>query len=80
MLVNGQKHWLNVHEYTRMDIVKCMGLFLGQHENREHLRLRKPWATNFPSIQGPWTPFLHADPQINITEFPNVNIVTISHS
>lgn len=38
-------------------------------------RLRKYQHTDHPSIQGPWTPWTHRDPEINITEFPSVSIV-----
>jgi hypothetical protein len=35
--------------------------------------MRKMWHTDYPSIQGPWSPFVNRDPQLNLAEFPNVS-------
>lgn len=29
------------------------------------------WQTNKPSIQGPWTPFTHRHPSMNLVQFPD---------
>lgn len=37
-------------------------------------RLRKLWHTDYPSIQGPWTPYTFRDPALNLATFPNVEL------
>lgn len=37
-------------------------------------RLRRLWHTDFPSIQGPWTPFTFKDPSLNLAEYPDVSL------
>lgn len=66
---------MNVSNYSREDIVKWMELLRTQFHDGTKLRLRKLWHTEFPSIQGPWTPFTFKDPSHNLVQFPNVNIV-----
>lgn len=34
-------------------------------------RLRKFQYTDYPSVQGPWTPFTFKNPELNVAEFPN---------
>ncbi|EZA58534.1 hypothetical protein DMN91_009044 [Ooceraea biroi] len=69
--LNGGRYWMNVSNYDRDDIIKWMELARTQIHDSPALRLRKLWHTEFPSIQGPWTPFTFKDPKINLTEFPN---------
>jgi large subunit ribosomal protein L43 len=52
-----------------------MELVRTQSFDGSSLRLRKFWHTEFPSIQGPWTPFTFRDPKLNITEWPNVSLL-----
>lgn len=54
-----------------------MELLRTQSFNGETLRLRKHWHTEFPSIQGPWSPFTFKNPKDNITVFPNVSNILI---
>lgn len=44
-----------------------------QAQDGSKMRLRKMWHTEFPSIQGPWTPFTFINPIVNITKFPDVS-------
>ncbi|GAB1860127.1 Large ribosomal subunit protein mL43 [Camponotus japonicus] len=69
--LNGGKHWMDVANYSRDDIIKWMELVRTQIHNSSAMRLRKLWHTNFPSIQGPWTPFTFKDPKLNLAQFPN---------
>lgn len=50
-----------------------MELVRTESSDGSKLRLRKLWHTEFPSIQGPWTPFTFRNPKLNITEFPSVS-------
>ncbi|XP_066581596.1 large ribosomal subunit protein mL43 [Prorops nasuta] len=69
--LNGETQWVSVHDYSREDIVKWMELLKNQFHESSAIRLRKLWHTDFPSIQGPWTPFTFSDPALNLTEYPN---------
>ena len=44
---------------------------LRTHSGNETVRLRKTWHTDTPSIQGPWTPFVNKDTQLNVMQFPS---------
>lgn len=70
--MNSDKQWMEVANYSRDDVVKWMELLRTQFHNGPSLRLRKLWHTEFPSIQGPWTPFIFKNPMLNLTQFPNV--------
>lgn len=72
--LNGEKQWMNVSNYSREDIVKWMELLRTQFHDGTKLRLRKLWHTEFPSIQGPWTPLTFKDPSYNLVQFPNKEI------
>ncbi|XP_058804840.1 large ribosomal subunit protein mL43 [Phymastichus coffea] len=72
--LSGEIHWIPVHNYSRDEIVKYMELVRTQSSNGSTLRLRKMWHTEFPSIQGTWTPFTFRDPKLNTIEFPNDEI------
>lgn len=70
--MNGEHCWIGCRKFTREDIVKYLELARTQSFDGTTLRLRKHWHTEFPSIQGPWTPFTFRDPKLNVTEFPDV--------
>lgn len=69
--LSGEVQWIPVTNYTRADIAKWMQLLCTQFHDGPAMRYRKLWHTEFPSIQGPWTPFTFKDPKYNTTEFPN---------
>lgn len=46
----------------------------GQNGDSSALRLRKMWHTDKPSIQGPWTPFTHRNPELNLVVFPKAEL------
>lgn len=69
--LNGGTQWMCVANYSRDDVIKWMELMRTQIHDSASLRLRKLWHTDFPSIQGPWTPFTFRDPAINLAQFPN---------
>lgn len=73
-IVNGETHWMSIANYSREDIVQWMELLKTQYHNGPDYRLLKLWHTDFPSIQGPWTPFTFKEPSLNQIQFPNVNI------
>ncbi|KAI4499333.1 hypothetical protein M0802_005593 [Mischocyttarus mexicanus] len=72
--LSGERQWMNVANYEREDIIKWMELLRTQFHDGPKLRLRKYWHTEFPSIQGPWTPIMFKDPSHNLVQFPNKEI------
>lgn len=69
--MNGDKQWIMCRNFSRDEITKWMNLLKTQSKNNEGVRLRKLQHTDFPSIQGPWTPYTFKDPTENIVEYPN---------
>lgn len=67
--MNGGRKWIPVNNFTREDINKWLDLLKTQSGIPE-ARLKKYWCTKTPSIQGPWSPFLHKNPEFNISKFP----------
>ncbi|XP_043600665.1 39S ribosomal protein L43, mitochondrial [Bombus pyrosoma] len=72
--LNGETHWMCVADYSRQDIIQWMELLKTQYHNGPDYRLLKLWHTDFPSIQGPWTPFTFKDPSLNQVKFPDKEI------
>ncbi|KAI4480137.1 hypothetical protein M0804_010498 [Polistes exclamans] len=72
--LNGERQWMNVSNYAREDIVKWMEILRTQFHDGPKLRIRKFWHTEFPSIQGPWSPITFRDPSHNLAQFPNEEI------
>lgn len=68
--LNGEKHYVSCHNYTRDEVIKWINLLRTQSGN-QIVRLMKLMHTDNPSIQGPWSPFTNKDPKLNVTEFPN---------
>jgi len=50
-----------------------------QHGDTEPIRYRKHLSTDSPSIQGPWTPWTHANPENVAAVFPNENLSKVLH-
>ncbi|XP_076651253.1 mitochondrial ribosomal protein L43 [Halictus rubicundus] len=69
--LNGETHWISVSNYSHEDVYQWMNLLKTQYHDGSSLRLLKLWRTDFPSIQGPWTPFTFKDPSIHTARFPN---------
>lgn len=69
--LNGDRHWLCVRNNTEEEVTKWVNLLRTQNGNSSATRLRKMFHTDVPSIQGPWTPYTHANPALNTTNFPD---------
>lgn len=69
--LNGDRHWKLVECYTEEQLTKWIDLMRTQNKNSSEIRLRKQWQTNYPSIQGVWTPYVHQNPEFNTATFPN---------
>lgn len=72
--VNGDTHWLTIENHSEQEVAKWVGVLLTQNGNSSALRLRKLWHTDCPSIQGPWTPFTHKNPNLNLIVYPDENL------
>ncbi|XP_030751572.1 39S ribosomal protein L43, mitochondrial [Sitophilus oryzae] len=68
--LNGDTQWVNARNFTEDEILKWLKLLKSQSSDRTGIRLRKLIHTDFPSVQGPWTPYTFRDPQLNKVEFP----------
>lgn len=62
---------MSFHNKTCDEISKWLNLLTLQAGDNEEFRYRKHWHTDVPSIQGPWTPFLHKLPEVNVAELPD---------
>lgn len=71
ILVNGDKTYISCHNLTREEVGKWLNLLTTQSGNSDGTRLRKLMHTDFPSIQGPWTPFTFGDPSLNLAKYPD---------
>ncbi|KAJ6637848.1 39S ribosomal protein L43, mitochondrial [Pseudolycoriella hygida] len=69
--LNGERHWMSCRGQSNEEIKKWVDLMRGQNANSSSVRLRKMWHTDKPSIQGPWTPFTHKNPELNFAVFPD---------
>ncbi|XP_063981357.1 large ribosomal subunit protein mL43 [Diachasmimorpha longicaudata] len=69
--LNGERHWVSVANFPKEDIIKWIELLRTQSKDGSQMRLRKMFHTEFPSIQGPWTPYTFKNPMWNITKFPD---------
>lgn len=70
-LVNGEKQHVDCRNLEGDVISKWLHLLKTQSGNHEHVRFRKMWHTEHPSIQGPWTPYTFREPALNLVEFPS---------
>lgn len=60
---------LNVNEYNSDEIGRWMEHLRSRCGVQIH-RLRKNQHTDYPSIQGSWTPFTNLPTELNVTQFP----------
>lgn len=72
--MDGETQWINCRNFTREEISKWLELLRTQQTNHVGKRYRKLWYTDYPSIQGPWTPFTFRDPKLNLAEYPNEDL------
>lgn len=74
--LNGKRHWLCARGFTEEQLCKWIDLMRTQNENSSAVRRRKHWQTNWPSIQGVWTPFMHQHPEMTDAKFPDQKFST----
>ncbi|XP_041968671.1 39S ribosomal protein L43, mitochondrial [Aricia agestis] len=69
--LNGDRVWMNMHNKTHSEITKWIEVLRTQQGDVSAARLRKYQYTDYPSVQGPWTPFTFKDPELNTATIPN---------
>jgi large subunit ribosomal protein L43 len=68
--LNGNEHWMTLKNMSREEV----GGWLEHHVTRSGegiKRYRKPSHSDWPTIQGFWTPFMNMPTDLNISTFPN---------
>lgn len=68
--LNGSRHWFSMHNFTRDELKQWLDFYVNR-SGAPIQRFRKPHHTDWPSIQGVWTPFVNVPPEMNVTEWPN---------
>ncbi len=72
--LNGQREHMSCHNFTREEVLKWVE-YLRTRSGEPVERLRRFQHTDYPSIQGVWTPFTNASPHNNVTQFPDVSFI-----
>lgn len=67
--LSGTKRSVQLSKLDRDEVSQQVDLLRTQSGN-DVVRLRKPYHTDFPSIQGTWHPFVNKPTNLNITDFP----------
>lgn len=70
--MNGDRTWMSARNQDSDEITKWLALKVTQNGDTTSIRYRKHWQTEVPSVQGPWTPFTHRNPELNLADFPNI--------
>lgn len=68
--VNGNRETFSVENQSKEEISKWIE-YMRTRSGAQIQRLRKPWHTENPSIQGVWHPFSNKDPALNLVTFPD---------
>ncbi|RWS26222.1 39S ribosomal protein L43-like protein [Leptotrombidium deliense] len=68
--LNGNAHWMSLTKMSSKEIKAWIGYFTARSGDPV-MRYRRPIRTEWPSVQGPWNPFLNMPTKLNISEFPN---------
>ncbi|XP_071536607.1 large ribosomal subunit protein mL43 [Panulirus ornatus] len=67
--LNGGEEYISTHMQSCEDVRKWVE-YMRTRSGYPVERLRKYQHTDHPSIQGPWNPWIHRDPLVNIADFP----------
>lgn len=68
--LNGSYHWQSVHAMSRQKIKLWLDFYASRCGEPIKV-IRKPTTSVWPSVQGPWNPFLNKPTECNIMQFPN---------
>lgn len=67
--LDGSYHWQSLHKMSRED-VKLWLEFMTTRSGQAIQVFIKEHKIDFPSLQGPWHPFLNKPTELNVTRFP----------
>merc|ERR1712098_320838 len=67
--LNGERHWQSLHGYTCEEVGVWLDYYR-THSGREFMDQHKMTYTDHASIQGYWHPYIHSDPSLATTKFP----------
>lgn len=68
--LNGNWHWMNLRDMKADQMLEWLNYHV-ERSGEELKRLRKPSHTDWPSIQGVWTPYTNLPPHLATTQWPN---------
>lgn len=68
--LNGSSHWFSFKAMNKIEITEWLDFHVTK-SGEQVKRYRKPHHTDWPSIQGVWTPFLNLPTELNVQSFPN---------
>ncbi|XP_065583235.1 large ribosomal subunit protein mL43-like, partial [Artemia franciscana] len=68
--LNGHRELISLDDFSKEDVYRWSE-YLRMREGMPPMRFIKPQRTDNPSIQGPWTPFTHEAPEINLAKIPS---------
>ncbi|XP_059063008.1 large ribosomal subunit protein mL43 [Achroia grisella] len=69
--LNGDRVWMSMHNKTQTEVTKWIEVLRTQEGDIASTRLRKYQHTDYPSVQGPWSPFTFKDPELNTVQLPD---------
>ena len=67
--LNGEREYISCHNFSQEEVQKWIS-YLKTRSGIPVIRYRKNQHTDYPSIQGAWTPFTNQPPEMNLAEFP----------
>jgi len=67
--LDGSRHWLNIRNMERLHIKEWLDFYVSR-SGQPIQKFIKPNHTDWPSVQGVWTPFLNVPPEMNVAELP----------
>ena len=70
--VNGEREYMSCHAFNRVEVLKWIS-YLTTRSGIPTMRFRRYQHTDYPTIQGVWTPFTHQAPELNTAQFPHVS-------
>ena len=68
--LNGSWHWFNLGNMAPDQVTEWLNYFV-ERSGEPVKRFRKPIHTDWPTIQGVWTPFTYLPPELAFGEWPN---------
>nr|CAG4648949.1 EOG090X0FS9 [Polyphemus pediculus] len=68
--LNGEREHFSCENFSKEELGKWIS-YLNTRSGIPSMRFRKYQHTDYPTIQGVWTPFTHQPPDLNVTQFPH---------